>query len=93
MQARAEMFHAARRVVEEMDVEHAQAVTHRGVVMQGHHFFQKFGGFLVLALIVLDDAQQIERLGIVHIQGAGALGESLGGLPVLGLIFSPHFLP
>ena len=71
-------------LLQEVAVEHPQAVTHRGVVPQDHHLFQGRGRFLRLALVVQDDTQHVEGLGIVDVQSHGTLGKGGRGVPFLG---------
>ena len=59
---RAQVLHAHGRVLEVMDIEHPKAVAHRSLILDSQHFFKSLGGFLVAALIVHDDAKQIQRL-------------------------------
>ncbi len=72
----------AFRIIKEIDIQHAEAVADMGIVLDGQRFFQQQRGVLVLIQIVLDEAEQIKRLIVEHIQRESPLGKGFGGLPV-----------
>ena len=83
MQTGLQMLYALGGIFKKIEVQHAQAVAHGGFVLDGEHFFQRFGGFLVAPLVVHDDAKQVQGLGVGRIQRYGPLGKGFSRVPVL----------
>ena len=77
------MFRAALGIFKKIDVQHAEAVAHGGLILDLHDLLKGLSGFLVATLIVLDNAEQIQGLGIAHVHGHGTLGKGFCRVPVL----------